>query len=617
MYKVPPFIVFLSALFVLLLLVSGCETTGGARQPKIPTLTARELPADVMAQAQELLTRAKLAQPPDRADYLIQTAQLLIKADLHELVGEILTATAQEKLTFSQELDLRLLQAQLALAQGDVDAALKLIERLGKPTHPAQQRAVGLVRAQALGLAGDHVAAARERINLSALLTSEQRDANDDAIWHELQAIPWQALEQLANDSTEALERGWFELAAIMAEPYAELEDQLARTQRWQARWPRHPAAKRIPPSVAALPQLVAQRPNHVALLVPLEGNLGAAGRAIRDGFMAAYYFAFGNGAHTPELHVYDTTNADPVNLYYQAVSSGAQLVVGPLEKTNVSLLNALSERPVPVLALNYLPTTEHAGSNFYQFGLAPEDEAEQVAHQAWRKGYRRALVFYPEGEWGERISGTFNALWLELGGDITLSSSFGRLSTLDDSVAHALLIADSELRAKRVTRILGEEPEFYPRRRKDLDFVFLISRPVEARVLKPMLAFYFAGDLPVYSTSAVYTGVTATSQDSDLNGIRFCDMPWRISDDPIKAQMQKGLSGASGNLSTLFALGVDAYRLYPRLGLLLAHSDSQYYGVTGALRMPDGHRVKRGLMWAQFVDGRPEAMPMVVSGKL
>ncbi|MEJ2133248.1 MAG: penicillin-binding protein activator, partial [Gammaproteobacteria bacterium] len=213
-------------------------------------------------------------------------------------------------------------------------------------------------------------------------------------------------------------------------------------------------------------------------------------------------------------------------------------------------------------------------------------------------------------------ISGAFSAAWLELGGDITVSSSFGELSTLDERVAQALLIADSELRANRLARILGEQPEFYPRRRKDLDFVFLIARPVEARVLKPMLAFYFAGDLPVYSTSHVYTGTAATSQDNDLNGIKFCDMPWRIADDPIKAQAEAGLSGASGTLSTLFALGVDAYRLHPRLGQLLVNPDSRYYGVTGALRIPEDHRVKRGLMWAQFVEGRPEVMPLVVGAQ-
>ena len=567
-----------------------------------------------MAEAQEFLTKAQLAHAPDRADYLIRAAQILVESELHELVPEILTATALETLTFSQQLDLRLLQAELALAQGDLKTALTLMERLGQPTHPAQQRAVGLVRAQVLGSAGNHVAAARERMNLSPLLAAEQRDANDDAIWRELQAIPWAVLERLAADSTEALERGWFILAAIMAEPYSELEDQLALTQRWLDRWSRHPAARRIPPSVASLPTLVEQRPKHVALLVPLEGNLGAAGQAIRDGFMAAHYFSFGNGAITPELRVYDTSSVDPVTLYYEAISAGAELVVGPLTKSNVTALNALAERPLPVLALNYLPVAEAAGAGFYQFGLAAEDEAEQVALRAWREGHRNALVLYPQSEWGERVSGSFAASWLELGGDITVSSSFGELSTLDERVAQALLIADSELRANRMARILGQAPEFYPRRRKDLDFVFLIARPVAARVLKPMLAFYFAGDLPVYSTSHVYTGTTATSQDNDLNGIKFCDMPWRIADDPIKAQARGGFSGATGNLGTLFALGVDAYRVHPRLGQLLAHPYSRYYGVTGALRIPEDQRIKRGLMWAQFIEGRPEPMPIVVT---
>jgi outer membrane PBP1 activator LpoA protein len=52
-------------------------------------------------------------------------------------------------------------------------------------------------------------------------------------------------------------------------------------------RWPGHPAASRLPRDLQLLQQLIAEKPKHVALLLPVSGKLGRAGRAIRDGFFA------------------------------------------------------------------------------------------------------------------------------------------------------------------------------------------------------------------------------------------------------------------------------------------------------------------------------------------
>ena len=43
----------------------------------------------------------------------------------------------------------------------------------------------------------------------------------------------------------------------------------------------------------------------------------------------------------------------------------------------------------------------------------------------------------------------------------------------------------------------MGTEVEFSPRRRQDIDSVFLLSgQPAEARSIKPLIAFHYAEDL-------------------------------------------------------------------------------------------------------------------------
>ena len=57
-------------------------------------------------------------------------------------------------------------------------------------------------------------------------------------------------------------------------------------------------------------------------------------------------------------------------------------------------------------------------------------------------------------------------------------------------------------------------------------------------------MAFQYAGDLPVYATSHLYTGTNNPTQDQDLNGIRFCETPWLLNpSDPTRQQVAAPVS--------------------------------------------------------------------------
>ena len=56
--------------------------------------------------------------------------------------------------------------------------------------------------------------------------------------------------------------------------------------------------------------------------------------------------------------------------------------------------------------------------------------------------------------------------------------------------------------------------------------------------------------------------------------------------------------------------MGVDAYRLAPRLGQLKALPDSRIEGESGSLGMAAGQRIERQLPWAKFVGGQVTRLP-------
>jgi len=100
------------------------------------------------------------------------------------------------------------------------------------------------------------------------------------------------------------------------------------------------------------LQQIWNRRPTHIALILPLQQ---ATGNAIQEGFLSAYYQALDISREVPRISVYDSSNVTSVyGIYDEAVASGADLVIGPLNKQLVNQLAELPELPIKTLALNY-----------------------------------------------------------------------------------------------------------------------------------------------------------------------------------------------------------------------------------------------------------------------
>jgi len=131
--------------------------------------------------------------------------------------------------------------------------------------------------------------------------------------------------------------------------------------------------------------------------------------------------------------------------------------------------------------------------------------------------------------------------------------------------------------------------------RRQDFDVIFLLAPPASARQIMPLLRYYYADNIPVYSTSVIYSGVPSPEKDSDLNGIIFCDTPWSL---------QQNASGVSAN--RLYAVGQDAYALGNQLTRMRALPNFPLYGATGAITLTPQQQFYRRLPWATMHDGRP-----------
>jgi len=108
----------------------------------------------------------------------------------------------------------------------------------------------------------------------------------------------------------------------------------------------------------------------HLALLLPVSGRAAGAAVSVRDGFMTAYYQV--PAAERPRVRVYDTGTMSIAEALTQARTQGADFIVGPLTREEVTAAAQYPGARAAVLALNYLPPEQPAPAQFYQFALSP-----------------------------------------------------------------------------------------------------------------------------------------------------------------------------------------------------------------------------------------------------
>ncbi len=467
------------------------------------------------------------------------------------------------------------------------------------------------MRATLFAIEGDNLAAAKEWTFIDPLLTRVQQPGNRAAIWQALMEAPSQALAEVTPTTSDRDFLGWLELAAVAKNNQGDLEAQISQRDAWLSRWPSHPAnaVTGLPGGLDKLDELVVGRPNQVALILPVTGRLARFGKAIRDGFIAAYIQAREQGAFAPTIRLYDSANEDAVNLYQRVVQEGADMIIGPLQKENLEALVQQSPNLMarPTLALNRIEGNRFP-NGFFQFGLNPEDEAVQVADIARKKGFEHVMVISPQGSWGSKVATAFVDRWQQLGGKVVASTTFDASSNnYSKQIKDTLQIKDSERRRSKLQQIVGLRMEFEPRRRSDIDFIFLVAHPEEGRSIKPLLAYHYAGNLPVYATSHIYRGIEDPTRDQDINDVHFIDVPWVFNKTSAIRQTIADEIPGSGPMQRMYALGIDSFRLHLRMVQLRQDNEASVFGETGTLSLNALGQIERQLVLAHIKRGRAE----------
>jgi outer membrane PBP1 activator LpoA protein len=198
--------------------------------------------------------------------------------------------------------------------------------------------------------------------------------------------------------------------------------------------------------------------------------------------------------------------------------------------------------------------------------------------------------MLYPDDGAGKRRADAFRAHWNRLGGALVGESAFDPGAAAYPAKIQGLLA------------------------RGDADFLFLAANADQAQSIFPRIR-KDAADLPVIATSDVYSGASDPVRDRALAGLYFVDMPWMLGvekrNDPLR---RADIKSSAAYLATplgrrLYAMGIDAYRLAPRLARLASEPGSTFAGQTGRLSLDAMGRVRRELVLGRFTESGPEAV--------
>ncbi len=232
------------------------------------------------------------------------------------------------------------------------------------------------------------------------------------------------------------------------------------------------------PPPVVAPPPVANELPtdtgrHRVALLVPLNGNFGAAGQAIAN---AANMAALDIGGKTLRVTTYDTSAGAAVALQ-KAFAEGNQLILGPLLAEDVRAI-APAARAAHVPIVSFSNDSTAAGNGVWIMGFAPSQSINRMIAFAAQKGLTKIAGLAPANVYGQRASTLLLRAAESNGAQIVSMQSYDRSpASLSGAVTKlklgsafdAVMIADSGKSATEIVplvrksgagtaRILGTE---------------------------------------------------------------------------------------------------------------------------------------------------------------
>lgn len=601
--------------FSLSLLLSACSstTTSEKATSKPQPIVVPDVLTQIDEPAQYYIDKIALANKPQAISWQLLAARALIAEGHTQPALDILLSVERNPLSTQQLFEVALIKSEAYLLEKRYQQAADVLNFSSTldTREQAHWQRFYLLNATIAELLNNNAKAVEYRVALSDFLDSELHRSNNNRLWGSASEVPNEELELLTlrfktENPTLA---GWYQLAAIAQQYRTKPKLLIENLQTWKNDYPQHPALIGFPVELVKAMATTPYMPSQIAVLAPLTGKRAIAGQAIRDGMLSAYYQD--KSAENIALRFYDTAATSADTLYLQAIEDGADFVIGPLLKSNLSKVLPLV-KDVPLVSLNKLadtPARETATDNIYYFSLSSNDEAIAAAKKMYRDGIKQPLVLAPNNRTGNRLAVEFAQQWTLLTEGTSETYKYKSRSDMQNTVTSLFSVTSSNQRINLMKNLVGTDIKSKTRSRRDIDAIYIIATPSEAMLAIPYIMTTqnpYAPQVALYASSRTHGDNLSKSQTRDLNGLIFSDMPWLLNPDrELKQQTLALWPNMSKIQQNLFAMGYDSYQLIPNLLQLRNFPNLRLAGQTGILYINEDGVIEREFSWAKYRSGK------------
>ena len=622
------------------LVLTGCGSTPKTQSKPVvvePTPIETTQVEDNVTPEHKLLEAKKVWErtrnKEQRDTLLLQAADLYLQNQQPVLAQQVLYEVKEDGISGINQSYYSLLvtKAYAGMPDASAEELLAMLDGVTGKGETAFQKAE--LQTQLFTQQGNLAAAAN-----SVLKTNLTDDEKVQQVWQWITSIPASSLDSVGSAYPDLSP---FITLRELTEENASSPEKLAKSlQQFKQVYRGHVLENALPENVIEATELTDAGAIDIAVLLPLSGRLARTGQVVKNGIMAAYYTDVEKRQDEhllPRLRFIDTNEVDTQQLLSEI--GDTKFIIGPLLKDTVERLIPSLPLGVNVLALNRpdeLPDNASAkgvttGSsnpaiaddalasgtglagddtqnelhslglptslNYY--GLAPEDEAKQLAEFIFNKGYRAPIVIAAQSSLYQRMDDTFKKHWQILNNqenkqraNIT-SVSFNDSNSLREGITQALDVAQSNERINQIEYMTNDEVYNMPRSRRDIDAIVAFASPQDTELLNPIIEAslnpYDGKQVPVYATSRSMDYDSGKNQWRDLQNVHFIDMPWLMpshSWQPLQQEVEQAWQNQNTMQKRLFAFGFDAYQLLPQLGMLNTLKYLSHEGLTGTLSL-------------------------------
>lgn len=414
-----------------------------------------------------------------------------------------------------------------------------------------------------------------------------------------LKALSDKDLAQAMKSAQSDYDKGFIEYAIITRSQSSELQQQAL--SEFSKKYPNHPVNELIAPSQAqnaattetadntvvdneaatssddAIPENVAPANvpanalfkfsdgDRIAVLLPLSGRFAPiVGEPAKLGILTALKDRNSNS----KVVFYDTNKNNISEIVAKIQNDGTKLVIGPILKPEVNALNA-SGLKVPSIVLNQPEGSKPA--NQWYFDLGPNYEGAIAASKIYADGNKKPVVIAQSSDTAsQRSVHSFKTTFSKVNANVPVCY-YSDAANIKTSMSNCPL--------------------------SEADSAYVNASVVDAVAIKATIP----SNVHVYLTDKSFIGVNNSSQELALKGSTLGDMPWLLTDSPLKDSFMQSLPKANNQVQRVFAAAYDSVNFALEIEKLAANKEDVLHGLSGDISLGQNGLIESTPMWVDL----------------